>query len=106
MHISYFGRQSQRSSAARAVSLLNSHTSYIKYKRYASLLRIQDVPFAHFAELKIRVRLKFQVLFSPLESFVNTVFPEEQNGLTERAANCMEGEIYLLANIFSRKIPF
>jgi len=61
--------------------------------------------FSHFSELKIKMRLKFEVLFYTLWKSQKPNFSPKTSGLAERAVNFSDSEIYLLVTFFTEN-PF
>jgi hypothetical protein len=56
--------------------------------------------FSHFSELKIRLRLKFEVLFFHLRSSRKGRFPRKTGGLAKTVVNFTYSEIYIYIYIY------
>lgn len=54
---------------------------------------------SHFSKPKIRVHLKFKVLFFTLQKSQKHSFPSRIDGLAKRVVNFMDSEMYLHAHL-------
>ena len=61
---------------------------------------------SRFSKPKIREHLKFEVLFFTLQKSQKHNFPPRTGGLTERAVNFMDSEMYLLAHLVNSHKKF
>jgi hypothetical protein len=65
---------------------------------YRITSNLRRTHFSHFSELKMRVRLKFEVYFA-LRNSRQHLFPRRISGLATTAINCMVSEMCVLANV-------
>jgi hypothetical protein len=77
------------------------------YLEHFVLLRISEAPFfSHFFKLKIRVRLKFEEIFSTLLQTRKHRFPRTTSRLANRVVNFTGSEMCFFKNPIFMKIPF